>query len=138
MRRIVIAALAALMAVATAAPSFAVDAPTDGPITPNLIYAGGELRGTILLGELPYNGNDHSFDKLFLLDGQNPVAEAAPGQGYNGGRWLPTPVEKTASFPDGLIITSYEELAAAAYDGFVVIGEPDTANAFLCPLLKNH
>lgn len=137
MKRITILAIAVLMAVTTAAPAFAAK-PASGPITPDFIYAGGELYGTILQGSLPYNGHNKSFDQLFLVPDQQPVAEAAPGQGYNGGRWLPTPVTKTMDFPAGHMITSAAELAKAEADGWVVIGDPITDGAFLCPLIPNH
>ncbi|MDH3193520.1 MAG: hypothetical protein OEY55_07475 [Acidimicrobiia bacterium] len=137
MRRIMILGIAVLMAVATAAPAFA-DKPESGPITPDFIYADGELYGTILQGSLPYNGKNKSFDLLFLVPDQQPVAEAAPGPGYNGGRWLPTPVTKTAYFPSGHMITSAAELAYAESMGWVTIGAPNTEAAFLCPLIPNH
>lgn len=137
MKRMIILGIAVLMAVTTAAPAFAAQ-PDSGPITPHLIYADGELYGTILKGSLPYNGNNQAFDQLFMVPEQNPVAEAAPGQGYNGGRWLPTPVTKTASFPAGHIITSAADLAEAEMHGWVTIGAPDTGAAFLCPLIPNH
>lgn len=137
MKRILILAVAVLMAVTTAAPAFAAN-PGGGPITPDFIYADGDLYGTILKGSLPYNDNSHSFDQLFLVPGQQPVAEAAPGQGYNAGRWLPTPVTKTATFPSGHMITSAADLAMAETYGWVTIGVPDTGAAFLCPLIPNH
>ncbi len=137
MKRILILAVAVLMAVTTAAPAFAAK-PDAGPITPDFIYADGELYGTILKGSLPYNGKNKSFDQLFLVPGQQPVAEAAPGKGYNGGRWLPTPVTKTATFPDEHMITSAAELAEAEMYGWVTIGAPMTDAAFLCPLIPNH
>ena len=137
MRRIMILGIAVLMAVATAAPAFAAP-PESGPITPDFIYADGELYGTILQGSLPYNGKNKSFDQLFIVPGQQPVAEAAPGKGYNGGRWLPTPVDKTLTFPAGHMITSAAELAYAESMGWVTIGAPNTGAAFLCPLIPNH
>ena len=126
MRRIMILGIAVLMAVATAAPAFAAP-PESGPITPDFIYADGELYGTILQGSLPYNGKNKSFDQLFIVPGQQPVAEAAPGKGYNGGRWLPTPVDKTLTFPAGHMITSAAELAYAESMGWVTIGAPKSS-----------
>ena len=138
MKRFTILAIAVVMVVATAAPAFAAKG-GNTPIAPDVIYADGELYGTIFRGALPYNNNPQAFDQLFLIDGQdNPVAEAAPGKGYNGGRWLPTPVSKTASFPMGEVIKSYEELHAAEQAGWVVIGDANTDAAFLCPLIPNH
>ncbi len=138
MKRIIILAIAVVMAVVTAAPAFAANN-GKSPIAPDVIYADGELYGTIFLGSLPYNNNPQAFDQLFLIEGQdNPVAESAPGKGYNAGRWLPTPVSKTASFPMGEVIESYEELHAAEEAGWVVIGDANTEAAFLCPLISNH
>ncbi len=138
MKRIFTAALAALAAAAlVAAPAAAAPGGEPGsPIVPDFIYADGELYGTILQGPLHYNGNPRSFDKLFLVPGQAPVSEAAPGnRDYNGGRWLPTPVTwNVAAYP----ITSYSQLHAAAMNGDVTIGTPITEAAFLCPLIPNH
>ncbi len=138
MKRIAIVALAALMAVAlVAAPAAAAPGGEPGsPIVPDFIYADGELYGTILLGSLPYNGKPKSFDKLFLVPGQAPVSEAAPGnRDYNGGRWLPTAVTWNVT---AYTITSYAQLHAAAMNGDVTIGTPMTDAAFLCPLIPNH
>jgi hypothetical protein len=58
-----------------------------------VIYADGQLFGTNGNGALPAptDANRASYDDLFLVtngvDGQLPVAEAAPGPSYNGGRW---------------------------------------------------
>lgn len=146
MRRIMIAAFTAIIALAFAVPALA--APPEGkgnPIVPGLIWADGDAYGTILLGSLPYNGNDHSFDTLYVFPGeeQTPVAEAAHGKGYNGGRWIPTPVtwnlgsmEREALYPDGL--TSAGAVEDAAAEGHVTIGAPMTDMAFLCPLIPNH
>lgn len=138
MKRTVIVALAALMAVALlAAPAAAARGGEPGsPIVPGAIYADGELYATILQGPLHYNGNPKSFDQLFLVPGQAPVSEAAPGNSnYNGGRWLPTPVSwNVAAYP----ITSYAQLHAAAMNADVTIGSPMTDAAFLCPLIPNH
>lgn len=103
------------------------------PIVPDAIYADGQLYGTILLGGLPYRNNAHSFDRLFLVPGQAPVAEAAPGnKGYNGGRWLPVPVTwNVAAYP----LRSYAEVQAAATAGHITLGSPITSAAFSCPLI---
>lgn len=136
MKRIATLAITAVMALSVSVPAFAGGG--EHPINPDVIYADGERYATIFLGDLPYNGNDHSFDQLFLVPDQGPVAEAAHGKGYNAGRWLPTPVEKTDSFPEGEIIESYEELHYAESAGWVVIGEANTDAAFLCPLIPNQ
>lgn len=138
MKRIIILAIAVVMAVVTAAPAFAANN-GKSPIAPDVIYADGELYGTIFLGSLPYNNNPQAFDQLFLIDGQdNPVAESAPGKGYNAGRWLPTQVTTTDSFPDGTVIDSHQALLDAEAAGWVVIGDANTDAAFLCPLISNH
>jgi len=139
LKRLLTLALAGLLAVVVAAPAGAAK-PESGPITPDLIWADGELLGTVLLNPLPFNGKTKSYDQLFMIEGQmNPVAEAAPGnKAYNGGRWLPTPVERTDTFPADHVIRSYADLMEAHYEGWVIIGEPDTGNAFLCPLIPNH
>lgn len=138
MKRLLTLATAALLAVVVAAPVGAAP-PDDGPIVPDLIWADGDLLGTVLLNPLPFNGKTNSYDKLFMVPGQNPVAEAAPGNpAYNGGRWIPTDVTKTMYFPDGHVITSYAALAAAEGYGWVVIGAGDTSSTFLCPLIPNH
>lgn len=133
MRRISMLVLTVLvLAVGLALPAAA----GGGRIAPDAIWADGETYGTFgAASALPANAPAHSFDRLFLVPGQKPVAEAAPGLGYNGGRWLPTPVTWTAT---PRLITSYAELMAAVADGDLVIGAPDSAAAFLCPLIPNH
>lgn len=136
MRRTLILILAVGVMMGAAVPAFAARGGVPGsPIAGDMIWADGELFGTIAQGSLPYNGNDGSFDQLFLVPGQNPVAEAAPGPDYNGGRWLPTPVTWNVA---PYLIDSYEGLMTAAGLGHVSIGSADTGAAFLCPLIPNH
>lgn len=137
MRRIIILALAAAVAALAALPAAAAPGGTPGsPITPNAIWADGELYATIGRGPLPYNGVDKSYDHLFMIPGQEPLSEAAPGNPrYNGGRWLPTPVTWNV---EPYVITSLAELAAAEAAGHVVVGTPAYDAAFLCPLIPNH
>lgn len=118
-----------------AAPAAAARGGTPGsPIVPDAIYADGELHGTILQKALPYNGNDASYDRLFLVPDQPPVSEAAPGnRDYNGGRWLPTPVEWVSA---PYLLTSYADVAAAAAAGHLIVHDPVTEDAFLCPLIR--
>jgi hypothetical protein len=58
-----------------------------------VIYADGVLYGTNPNGTLPAptSASRQSYDDLYVVTngvtGQLPVAEAAPGPGYNGGRW---------------------------------------------------
>ena len=146
MRRIMIAMFTAIIALAFAVPALAAPGGVKGsPIIDGAILADGEAYGVILLGPLPYNGNDHSFDTLYVFPDkeQGAVAEAAPGKGYNGGRWIPTPVtwnlddeDRAAMYPDGL--TSASAVEAAADEMHVTIGAPMTDGAFLCPLIPNH
>jgi hypothetical protein len=141
MRKSIVIAIVAVLAVGlVAAPAAAARGGVKGsPIVEDLIWADGDLYGTILQKSLKYNGNESSYDKLFLVPTQdNPVAEAAPGNSdYNGGRWLPTPV----SWAEG--VTPYElnssaEVHTAALAGDLIIGASDTGAAFLCPLIPNH
>ena len=140
MRKTIVIVIAALLAIGLiAAPASAARGGVQGsPIIEDLIWADGDLYGTILQKGLNYNGNESSYDKLFLVPDQNPVAEAAPGNSdYNGGRWLPTPVE----WADGATpyeLTSYADVHAAAVAGDLIIGASDTGAAFLCPLIPNH
>ncbi len=143
MRRITILIAVIALALLSAIPAFAARGGEQGsPIIEDLIWAGGEQLGTILQKQLPYNGNEASYDKLFVFvegDGlvvQAPVAEAAPGnEDYNGGRWLPTMVEY-----DGTLgtLTSHADLAAAIEAGAATIVGIDFDAAFLCPLVPNH
>jgi hypothetical protein len=135
MRRHFAVLLAATMLLgALALPAAAAPGGIPGsPIVPDAIYADGRLFGTIGLGPLPYNGNAHAFDQLFMFDGQPPVAEAAPGRGYNGGRWLPVPVMWAG---EPYLLRSYAEVMAAAEAGDIVLGSPDVDGAFLCPLIS--
>ena len=134
MRKTLLVAMAAMLVLAFALPASArsENAPTK---IESLIWADGDQYGTILLGSLKANPqNAHSFDSLYMIDGQPPVAEAAHGRDYNGGRWLPTPV----TWADGVepyLLTSEAAVLAAASAGHVDIGMPDYDGAFLCPLI---
>ena len=126
-----------------AAPAYAARGGAPGsPIIEDLIWADGEQLGTILQKELTYNGNEASYDRLFMfavgegLAFQAPVAEAAPGnKDYNGGRWLPTMVAY-----DGTqgVLESYADLMAAIESGAAEILGTDYGAAFLCPLIPSH
>ncbi len=126
-----------------AAPAYAARGGEPGsPIIEDLIWADGEQLGTILQKELKYNGNEASYDRLFMFtegDGlatQAPVAEAAPGnKEYNGGRWLPTMVAYDGTQGE---LTSYAEVMAAVESGAAEILGTDFEAAFLCPLIPNH
>jgi len=117
------------------------------------LYADGDVWGTKAAAQLPAP-NDHnaqSFDKLFVITNSNnpatqlPVAEAAPGRGFNGGRWATQTVTWTQAGFDahGIvpILTSYEDVMTHYSLGHLTItagspGGPGTPpDYFLCPLL---
>jgi hypothetical protein len=135
MRRTIALVLSAILVVAFAAPALADSDPQGPKIAFDAIYADGELYGTIGLTPLPYNGNDHSFDTIYLVPGQQAVAEAAPGPGFNGGRWLPTEVTWNVT---PYLLTSSEDVMAAHQAGDINVGTPDYDGAFLCPLIRNR
>ena len=141
MRKSIVIAIVAVLAVGlVAAPAAAARGGNPGsPINEDLLWADGDLLGTIFQKDLKYNGNESSYDKLFMVPTQdNPVAEAAPGNSdYNGGRWLPTDVE----WVDGAeisVLKSAADVYAAAAAGDLIIKASDTGGAFLCPLIPNH
>jgi hypothetical protein len=114
------------------------DAASRPPVFGPALYADGEVWGTNPNGVLPApNGNNqHAFDSLYVFpagaaSGQMPVAEAAPGPGYNGGRWHVVEVRWNAT-PQ--LVTSDEQLLALADAGAVSLTSTDTY--FSCPLLR--
>ncbi len=150
MRRFTLVAVLSALVLVIAAPAFA--NPGKPAFTPQL-FADGELFGTKGAAALPAptDKNAHSFDKLFVIvnsnnaDTQYPVAEAAPGPGFNGGRWATQTVEWTA---DGLahhgvvpILTSYDDVMIHYGLGHLTItqgspgGEGAPPDYFECPLL---
>ncbi len=134
MRKTLLVAMAAMLVLAFALPASArsENAPTK---IESLIWADGDQYGTILLGSLPAtHQNAHSFDTLYMFEEQAPVAEAAHGRDYNGGRWLPTPVT-WADGVDPYLLTSEDAVHEAAAAGHVEIGMPQYDGAFLCPLI---
>lgn len=136
MRKTLLVAMAAMLVLAFALPASArsENAPTK---IESLIWADGDQYGTILLGSLKAKPqNAHSFDSLYVFpEGeQAPVAEAAHGRDYNGGRWLPTPVT-WADGVDPYVLTSEDAVQEAAAAGHVMIGMPMYDGAFLCPLI---
>jgi hypothetical protein len=103
-----------------------------------VLYADGELYGTNLNGNLPAptDSNRHSYDDLYLVtngvEGQKPVAEAAPGPGYNGGRWAV--VELTWTNPMYAVeLTSSAQVAMYLEAGKLTAAEAGVY--FSCPLL---
>jgi hypothetical protein len=133
-RAFAIGILTATMVMAFAGQALAARGGGEGStVVADAIYADGELFGTVPNGALPYNGNDHSFDRLYVIAGQQAVAEAAPGPGYNGGRWLPVPVTWNV---DPYLLTSEDAVMAAADDGDITLGMPQYDATFLCPLIR--
>lgn len=148
-RRLTVVALTAALAMAFAVPAFA------DPGQPNFspaVYADGEVWGTKGTTALPApKGNEHSFDKLFVIvnsnnpAGQLPVAEAAPGPDYNGGRWATQTVTWTeagfAAHGTAPVLTSYADVMLHYSLGHleIVAGSPGGEGAppdyFQCPLL---
>lgn len=133
MKKMTIALLfVALLLIVAAVPAFAAG-PNFGPA----IYADGQAWGTKGNGDLPppTDNNRQSFDGLYKftngVEGQLPVAEAAPGNtDYNGGRWI----EYNATWNvEPQLITSFAELEALIASGAVTISE--TGAYFQCPLL---
>lgn len=103
-----------------------------------LLYADGELYGTNLNGNLPAptETNRSSYDDLYLVTngvmGQKPVAEAAPGPGYNGGRWAV--VQLTWADPDAaVLLTSSDQVAM--YEAAGKLTAVEAGVYFSCPLL---
>lgn len=150
MRRFTLVAVLAALVLTIAAPAFANPGkPSFGPE----LYADGETWGTKGAAALPAptTKNAHSFDKLFVITNSNnpgtqlPVAEAAPGPGYNGGRWATQTVEWTAAgfayHGEVPILTSYSDVMLHYNLGHLAItqGSPGGPGAppdyFECPLL---
>ena len=101
------------------------------------VYADGELFDTLILTDPieVHDGNRHSFDLLYRIEGQQSVGEAAPGQGYNGGRWIPVPTTWQVAEGERPLLTSAADVLQAADDGLLTIGVPlSEEGAFVCPL----
>ena len=134
MRKAMLFLLVAVMAVVIVAPVSAA-----GPTFEPAIYADGQAWATKGVATLPAP-NEHnvqSYDKLFIIPGQLPVAEAAPGnRNYNGGRWF-THTVTWNSTPE--LVTSYAQLHALHMAGAVTVeaGSPEGGPPpyFECPLL---
>jgi hypothetical protein len=132
-------ALATTALLAVASPAMAAgngDQASRKPVFGPALYADGALYGTNLNAPLPAptDATRHSYDVLYVFTnaGQMPVAEAAPGPDYNGGRWI---VHQVTWADDAVptTLTSDEAILAARDAGLLTITETDTA--FSCPLL---
>jgi hypothetical protein len=141
-RTIAVAALVSVASIGAVAPAFAAPGNSNGNgaqasrkanFAP-LIYADGKLFGTNLNGDLPAPtaANAHSYDALYVLPGQMPVAEAAPGPDYNGGRWSVVNVAWAPGVTP-VLVTSEDTLLALAAQGKVTLTEAGVY--FSCPLL---
>lgn len=129
--------LIAAFLVLSVIPAFA-SAPNFG----DAIYADGETWGTKGTTDLPAptENNRQAYDGLFKfanggVEGQLPVAEAAPGNPhYNGGRWIEYTVTWTNE-AEAVLVTSYAQLHALKEAGAVTIAEVEPGHYFQCPLL---
>ena len=116
------------------------------PGAPNFgeaLWGDGELWGTKGTTALPAPNahNEQSFDALFVIlngvDGQVPVAEAAPGNpDYNGGRWA---THQVTWLQEPVLLTSHADILyhedmdnLVIVDGTFPMGPPAY---FQCPLL---
>ena len=132
-RKVFALAFVVVLLVVAVVPALAAG-PNFGPA----IYGDGEAWGTKGTADLPApnENNRQSFDGLFKfpggeIEGQLPVAEAAPGNpNYNGGRWIEYNVTWIGT-PE--LVTSYAQLQTLEGAGAVTIVE--TGNYFQCPLL---
>jgi hypothetical protein len=131
--------------VAVVAALFALPASAEPPSREAAIYADGEAFSTKFATLLPAP-NDHnaqSYDLLYTFrgdtaDGQLPVAEAAPGPGFNGGRWASQTVEWDADVIDPPRLTSSADVLHYEDLGLLTItaghANPTGPDYFLCPL----
>ena len=137
LRKISVLTLVLALSLVLAVPALA-----DGPNFDPAIYADGEAWGTKGTASLPAptDNTEQSFDKLFRftngVEGQLPVAEAAPGNpDYNGGRWYAHSVTWNNG-ADAVLLTSYADIIAHASELTITPGAlDDPANFFQCPLL---
>jgi len=108
------------------------------PVFSGVIYADGMLYGTNGNGALPAptDANRGSYDDLYLVTngvtGQMPVAEAAPGPGYNGGRWAV--VQLTWTDP-AMAVELRSSAQVAMYLETGALTATEAGVYFSCPLL---
>ena len=143
MRTIALIGLAA--GAALALPTAAL-AEGSGGVTGPAFYANGEVYRTVgTPTDLSRTrAPAHSFDRLYLVPGQMPVAEAAPGErDFNGGRWMVTAVsgDTAAAVADtdvdlngNGVIDSDDELGLAVDAGYLEIG--GVVRLFVCPVIR--
>jgi hypothetical protein len=132
--------ISGLLLLVSAAGAQAGEAPDFMPA----LYGDGEVWSTKFAAALPgpRGRNQQSFDGLFIVlngvEGQMPVAEAAPGNpAYNGGRWDVHQVMWIDGTP--YLLTSYEDILSEEAMGNLMIVHgtfPDgPPQYFLCPML---
>ncbi len=139
MRKLLIIPVLAVLGLALAAPVSA--AP---PSRTPAIYADGTAYATKFntLLPAPTAHNVQSYDKLFTFaPGAHPdqlaVAEAAPGPGFNGGRWISYTVEWDDDVVDPPLLTSDDDVAHYESLGDLEVTQGHAAGGpayFLCPL----
>jgi hypothetical protein len=119
--------------------SVAADA-SNNPAMPGRIYADDRTFVTRGVTELPApTNNEHSFDELYVFDGdtaqgQLAVAEAAPGErDFNGGRWSVTVVQ-WADDATPVLLTNDEVLHQYERQGQIEV-LAEGARYFECPLI---
>jgi hypothetical protein len=108
------------------------------PVFSGVIYADGMLYGTNGNGPLPAPtaANRDSYDDLYLVSngvaGQMPVAEAAPGPAYNGGRWA---VVNLAWADPSMAVELRSSAQVAMYLEAGALTATEAGVFFSCPLL---
>ena len=140
MRKLLVIPLVALVAAL-----FAVPASAEPPSRGAAIYADGEAFATRFATLLPAPNahNVQSYDALYTFRGdtaedQLAVAEAAPGPGFNGGRWASQTVEWDAGVTDPPVLSSAADVVHSEDLGLLTItpgpARPTGPDYFLCPL----
>jgi hypothetical protein len=98
----------------------------------DLVWANGQLWDSVVLGTLHGNVPMQTLDEFYMIPGQNPVAESAPGDAdYSAGRWLPVMLQWVGS-GSAPLFTDGEQVEAAMTAGDLVVVAMGTP--FLCPL----
>ncbi|MBT6682603.1 MAG: hypothetical protein HOB07_11210 [Chloroflexi bacterium] len=116
-----------------------------GGVTGPAFYVDGELYRTVgTPTDLSHTrAPSHTYDAIYVIDGQAPVAEAKPGdRDYNGGRWQARVVEfgdyaTAVSVHDANgsgNFDSAEEVEAAISAGDATVSAP--VASFVCPVIQ--
>ncbi len=116
-----------------------------GGVVDDAFYVDGELYRTVVTPtDLSGTGApDHTFDTIYVIDGQPNVAEAAPGdRDYNGGRWIALDIS-FADYDDALL--AHDANSSGDFDTFEEVEQAlmagDATNSgelarFACPVIK--